>query len=137
MSTTIREQLRTLSFLDGLTDTALHQLSRLVKPAEYECDALLFTEGSERKLLAIVVSGAVAPDSDLIAHHARHGDGVVDIALEVPDVDQCIAQARKAGATVLVSASGIYRAPDKVEAARALAEIASSGPSLPAREGAV
>jgi ribulose-phosphate 3-epimerase len=42
-----------------------------------------------------------------------------------------------AGATVLVSASGIYRAPDKVEAARALAEIASSGPSLPAREGAV
>ena len=41
-----------------------------------------------------------------------------------------------AGATVLVSASGIYKAPDKVEAARALAEIASRGPStLPAREG--
>jgi aspartate ammonia-lyase len=65
MSTTIREQLRTLSFLDGLTDTALHQLSRLVKPAEYECDALLFTEGSERKLLAIVVSGAVAIEKQL------------------------------------------------------------------------
>jgi ribulose-phosphate 3-epimerase len=41
-----------------------------------------------------------------------------------------------AGATVLVSASGIYQAPDKGEAARALAEIASRGPStLPAREG--
>jgi len=40
-----------------------------------------------------------------------------------------------AGATVLVSASGIYKAPDKVEAARTLAEIASSGRSLPAREG--
>jgi len=65
MSTTIREQLRTLSFLDGLTDTALHQLSRLVKPAEYECDALLFTEGSERKLLAIVVSGAVAIEKQI------------------------------------------------------------------------
>jgi aspartate ammonia-lyase len=65
MSTTIREQLRTLSFLEGLTDTALHQLSRLVKPAEYECDALLFTEGSERKLLAIVVSGAVAIEKQI------------------------------------------------------------------------
>ena len=31
-----------------------------------------------------------------------------------------------AGATVLVSASGIYKAPDKVEAARALKEIASA-----------
>ena len=65
MSTTIREQLRSLSFLEGLTDTALHQLSRLVKPAEYECDALLFTEGSERTLLAIVVSGAVAIEKQI------------------------------------------------------------------------
>jgi ribulose-phosphate 3-epimerase len=41
-----------------------------------------------------------------------------------------------AGATVLVSASGIYKAPDKAEAARALAEIASRGRStLPAHEG--
>jgi ribulose-phosphate 3-epimerase len=41
-----------------------------------------------------------------------------------------------AGATVLVSASGIYKAPDKVGAARALAEIAARGRStLPAREG--
>jgi ribulose-phosphate 3-epimerase len=40
-----------------------------------------------------------------------------------------------AGATVLVSASGIYRAPDKVEAARALAEIASRGRTTePVRE---
>jgi aspartate ammonia-lyase len=65
MSTTIREQLRSLSFLEGLTDTALHQLSRLVKPAEYECDALLFTEGTERKLFAIVVSGAVAIEKQI------------------------------------------------------------------------
>src|SRR3954464_7272741 len=65
MSTTIREQLRTLSFLDGLTDTALHQLSRLVKPAEDECDALLFTQGSERKLPPIVVSGAVAIEKQI------------------------------------------------------------------------
>jgi aspartate ammonia-lyase len=60
MSTALREQLRTLSFLDGLTDTALHQLSHLVQPREYESDALLFTEGTERQILALVVSGAVA-----------------------------------------------------------------------------
>jgi ribulose-phosphate 3-epimerase len=41
-----------------------------------------------------------------------------------------------AGATVLVSASGIYKAADKVEAARALSEIASRGrATLPARDG--
>ncbi|GAA1481404.1 4-hydroxyphenylpyruvate dioxygenase [Gordonia sinesedis] len=51
--------------------------------------------------IRFVIKGAVRPDSPLIAHHAAHGDGVVDIALEVPDVDKCIAQARSAGATVL------------------------------------
>ena len=51
--------------------------------------------------IRFVVNGAVSPDSPLVAHHARHGDGVVDIALEVPDVDRCIAQAKRAGATVL------------------------------------
>ena len=65
MSTAIREQLRTLSFLDGLTDTALHQLSRLVQPMQFECDALLFTEGSERQRLALVVNGAVAIEKQL------------------------------------------------------------------------
>jgi 4-hydroxyphenylpyruvate dioxygenase len=51
--------------------------------------------------IRFVINGAVSPDSPLVAHHAAHGDGVVDIALEVPDVDQCIRQARAAGATVL------------------------------------
>ncbi|SUA73557.1 4-hydroxyphenylpyruvate dioxygenase [Nocardia otitidiscaviarum] len=49
-----------------------------------------------------VVKGAVDPASSLVAHHDRHGDGIVDIALEVPDVDRCIAHARAQGATVLV-----------------------------------
>ncbi|HYN75930.1 MAG TPA: 4-hydroxyphenylpyruvate dioxygenase [Candidatus Limnocylindria bacterium] len=48
-----------------------------------------------------VVMGGVAPDSPLLDHHRRHGDGVVDLALEVPDVDKCIAHARSVGATVL------------------------------------
>ncbi|WP_280376950.1 4-hydroxyphenylpyruvate dioxygenase [Nocardia wallacei] len=48
-----------------------------------------------------VLQGAVDPASPLVAHHDRHGDGVVDIALEVPDVDRCVAWARARGATVL------------------------------------
>ena len=48
-----------------------------------------------------VIKGGVAPDSPLLEHHRAHGDGVVDIALEVPDVDKCVAQAKAAGATVL------------------------------------
>ena len=51
--------------------------------------------------IKFVVKGAVSPDSPLIAHHAKHGDGVVDIGLEVPDVERCIEQARRAGATIL------------------------------------
>jgi aspartate ammonia-lyase len=65
MSTTIREQLRTLSFVEGLTDTALHQLSHLLQPAEYACDDLLYSRGDERKIMAIVVSGAVAIEKSL------------------------------------------------------------------------
>lgn len=48
-----------------------------------------------------VLKGGVDPDSGLLDHHRRHGDSVVDIALEVPDVDRCIAHARRRGATVL------------------------------------
>ncbi|MFE7226394.1 4-hydroxyphenylpyruvate dioxygenase [Nocardioides sp. NPDC057577] len=48
-----------------------------------------------------VIKGGVAPESEIIAHHARHGDGVIDIALEVPDVDRCIEHARKQGARVV------------------------------------
>jgi 4-hydroxyphenylpyruvate dioxygenase len=48
-----------------------------------------------------VVQGAVDPASPLAEHHRRHGDGILDIALEVPDVDRCVRHARSCGATVL------------------------------------
>ncbi|MFJ5262463.1 4-hydroxyphenylpyruvate dioxygenase [Streptomyces sp. NPDC088387] len=51
--------------------------------------------------IRFVFKGAVDPKSPLADAHRVHGDGVIDIALEVPDVDQCIAHARKQGATVL------------------------------------
>ncbi|MDH6286343.1 MULTISPECIES: 4-hydroxyphenylpyruvate dioxygenase [Rhodococcus] len=55
----------------------------------------------ESGAVRFVIKGAVNPDSPLIEHHRTHGDGVVDIALAVPDVDKCIAHARAQGATVL------------------------------------
>jgi 4-hydroxyphenylpyruvate dioxygenase len=57
----------------------------------------VLTSGSAR----FVVLGAYDPASPLADHHRRHGDGILDIALTVPDVDRCIAHARAQGATVL------------------------------------
>ena len=48
-----------------------------------------------------VINGAVEPDSALVDRHGTHGDGIADIALQVPDVDLCIRHARSAGATIL------------------------------------
>jgi 4-hydroxyphenylpyruvate dioxygenase len=48
-----------------------------------------------------VLTGAVDPGSPLVEHHRRHGDGIVDIALQVPHIDTCIEHARAQGATVL------------------------------------
>ncbi|HSY15758.1 MAG TPA: 4-hydroxyphenylpyruvate dioxygenase [Jatrophihabitantaceae bacterium] len=51
--------------------------------------------------IRFVLNGAVDPSSPLVARHARHGDGIADIALEVPDVDRCIEHARRQGAQIL------------------------------------
>jgi 4-hydroxyphenylpyruvate dioxygenase len=59
--------------------------------------AYVLKSGSAR----FVVSGGVTTDSVLLEHHRRHGDGVTDIALEVPDVDRCVEHARSQGAVVL------------------------------------
>src|SRR5829696_1338550 len=48
-----------------------------------------------------VVKGGVDPSSPLLDHHRAHGDGVLDIALEVPDVDKCVDHARASGARVV------------------------------------
>jgi 4-hydroxyphenylpyruvate dioxygenase len=48
-----------------------------------------------------VIKGAVSPQSPVADHHRRHGDGVLDVALEVPDVDKCVTHAREAGARIV------------------------------------
>jgi 4-hydroxyphenylpyruvate dioxygenase len=48
-----------------------------------------------------VIKGAADPASPLADHHRAHGDGVIDVALDVPDVDKCVEQARATGARVV------------------------------------
>ncbi|MGH3795535.1 MAG: 4-hydroxyphenylpyruvate dioxygenase [Pseudonocardiaceae bacterium] len=48
-----------------------------------------------------VLTGAARPGTLLAERVARHGDGVSDLAIEVPDVDRAVAHARRQGATVL------------------------------------
>src|SRR3954470_17821155 len=61
MSTaSIRDRLRQTRFLEGATDSAIHQLARVVTPTTFELDQLLFEEGSPRTAMAIIDTGAVA-----------------------------------------------------------------------------
>ena len=67
----VRDRLRQAQFLEGVTDSALHQLAKLVTPATYECDDVLFEEGAPRTFLAIIVSGAVAIEKGLNGRPVR------------------------------------------------------------------
>src|SRR5689334_14537991 len=49
-----------------------------------------------------VFTGPVHAGAEAALHHAEHGDGIVDIALEVPDVDAAYTHAVEHGATGLV-----------------------------------
>ena len=46
-----------------------------------------------------VINGAARPGADLVRHVAAHGDGVVDLALEVPDAYHAYEYALQHGAT--------------------------------------
>lgn len=63
----------------------------------FERKSYVLKSGSAR----FVITGGVRPDSALLEHHRKHGDGVIDLALETTDVDKCIEHARAQGATVL------------------------------------
>lgn len=71
MSNTVRDQLRQASFLAGVTDTALHQLSKLVELRTWDSDAVLFEEGAKRRFMAILATGAVAIEKRVNARPVR------------------------------------------------------------------
>jgi 4-hydroxyphenylpyruvate dioxygenase len=53
--------------------------------------------------IRIVLTGALGSDSPIAAHHHRHGDGIVDIALSVPSADAAWREATCRGAEGLVA----------------------------------
>jgi 4-hydroxyphenylpyruvate dioxygenase len=71
----------------------------------------VLTSGSARFVLA----GPVHANAEAALHHAKHGDGIVDIALEVPDVDKAYEYALSQGAKGVVEphdeedANGVIR----------------------------
>jgi 4-hydroxyphenylpyruvate dioxygenase len=58
----------------------------------------VMTSGKAR----FVITGSVRAGTPAAEHHARHGDGIVDIALDVPDTDAAYAHATAQGARGLV-----------------------------------
>jgi aspartate ammonia-lyase len=71
MSATVRDQLRRAHFLEGVTESSLHQLARLVQTQTFETDAILFKEGAPRKFMAILTSGAVAIEKSVNGRPVR------------------------------------------------------------------
>ncbi|MGE5732621.1 MAG: cyclic nucleotide-binding domain-containing protein, partial [Gemmatimonas sp.] len=71
MSATVRDRLRRTQFLEGLTDSALHELAKIVTPAAYEPQSVIFEEGSPREFLAIIVTGSVAIEKGLNSRSVR------------------------------------------------------------------
>ena len=51
--------------------------------------------------IRVVLTGALGPDSPIAEHHRRHGDGIRDIALSVPDVQHAWDYALAHGATAV------------------------------------
>ncbi|HEX7938578.1 MAG TPA: hypothetical protein VF483_06260, partial [Gemmatimonadaceae bacterium] len=71
MSNSVREQLRQSAFLAGVTDTAIHQLGKVVEPRHYEAGSRLFEEGAQRRFVAILISGAIAIEKSVNGQPVR------------------------------------------------------------------
>ncbi|MCW2598887.1 MAG: putative 4-hydroxyphenylpyruvate dioxygenase [Frankiales bacterium] len=63
----------------------------------------VLTSGKAR----FVLTGEAHAGTEVGEHLLAHGDGVIDLALEVPDVDAAVAYARHQGATVLQEPSSV------------------------------
>ena len=68
---TIREHLRASRFLTGLTDTAIHQLAKIVTKVSYAGNQLIFEEGASREVAVIIHAGAVAIEKSVNGRPVR------------------------------------------------------------------
>jgi aspartate ammonia-lyase len=71
MSATVRDQLRRAQFLEGVTESSLHQLAKLVQQKTFETNDILFNEGSPRQFMAILTSGVVAIEKSVNSRPVR------------------------------------------------------------------
>jgi aspartate ammonia-lyase len=71
MTSAIREHLREARFLEGLTDTAIHQLSRIVTHVSYAGNQVIFQEGAPREVAVIIHTGAVAIEKQVNGRPVR------------------------------------------------------------------
>jgi aspartate ammonia-lyase len=71
MSASVRDRLRQAQFLEGLTDSAIHQLAKLVTLRTFDGDQVLFEEGAAREFVAIITTGAVAIEKGLNGRPVR------------------------------------------------------------------
>jgi 4-hydroxyphenylpyruvate dioxygenase len=55
----------------------------------------------EQSDIRLVLTSGLHPDSEVVAHHARHGDGVRDVAFAVPDATETLEMAVRRGARAL------------------------------------
>ena len=70
-TSTIREHLRGARFLTGLTDTAIHQLAKLVERRSYDGNQLIFEEGAPRDVAVIIHAGAVGIEKSVNGRPVR------------------------------------------------------------------
>jgi aspartate ammonia-lyase len=70
-TSTIREHLRGSRFLTGLTDTAIHQLAKIVTKVSYANNQLIFEEGGPREVAVIIHLGAVAIEKSVNGRPVR------------------------------------------------------------------
>ncbi|HEX6315632.1 MAG TPA: aspartate ammonia-lyase, partial [Gemmatimonadaceae bacterium] len=71
MTSITREHLRASRFLTGLTDTAIHQLAKIVTKVSYAGNQLIFEEGAPREVAVIIHSGAVAIEKSVNGRPVR------------------------------------------------------------------
>ncbi|HYC52950.1 MAG TPA: aspartate ammonia-lyase [Gemmatimonadaceae bacterium] len=71
MSATVRDQLRAVQFLASVTESSLHQLSKLVEARTFESDEILFSEGAPRRFMAILITGAVSIEKSVNGRPVR------------------------------------------------------------------
>src|SRR5437870_13461459 len=76
--------------------------------------------------IRLVLTSPLREESEIAKHHARHGDGVKDIALAVPDATEAYRQAVQRGARGVVEPHWASDANGRVE----LSAIATYGDTL-------